>query len=58
MPDGRLVRTGDYLKRPKLARTLERIANDPDIYYNGTMAQEIEDDIAEYSKLYVYYTPM
>jgi gamma-glutamyltranspeptidase/glutathione hydrolase len=36
---------GDVLKQPELARTLERIAADPDEFYHGAMAREIADFI-------------
>ena len=43
--DGSLVKEGDLLKNPKLARTLCRIAKDPMSFYNGRLAREIVDDI-------------
>ena len=43
--DGSLVKEGDLLKNPKLARTLRRIAEDPMSFYNGSLAREIIDDI-------------
>lgn len=45
--DGSLYEEGDILKRPKLAVTLERIANDPHTFYNGTLAEDIVKDINE-----------
>jgi gamma-glutamyltranspeptidase/glutathione hydrolase len=38
---GRGWHQGDLLKQPELARTLERIAADPDEFYRGAMAKEI-----------------
>ena len=35
----------------KLAVTMRRIANDSLSFYNGTLAQDIAADIAEYSKV-------
>ena len=46
--DGSLIQEGDLLKNPKLAATLRRIADDPTTYYNGSLARDIVDDIAEY----------
>lgn len=45
--DGTWYKTGDKLTNPLLADTLERISNDPNTFYNGTLAQEIVDDITE-----------
>jgi gamma-glutamyltranspeptidase/glutathione hydrolase len=39
--DGRYYRPGDTFKQPELARTLERIAADPDSFYRGAIAQEL-----------------
>jgi gamma-glutamyltranspeptidase/glutathione hydrolase len=36
---------GDVFKQPELARTLQRIAADPEEFYRGTMAHEIADFI-------------
>jgi len=36
---------GDVFKQPELARTLERIAADPEEFYRGAMAHEIADFI-------------
>jgi gamma-glutamyltranspeptidase/glutathione hydrolase len=36
---------GDVLRQPELARTLERIAADPEEFYRGAMAHEIADFI-------------
>jgi len=52
--NGSLIQEGDLLKNPKLARTLQRIAADPMTYYNGSMAQEIVDDIADYG-IWLYF---
>jgi len=46
--NGSLVQEGDLLKNPKLAATLRRISDDPTTYYNGSLARDIVDDIAEY----------
>lgn len=39
--DGNFYKTGETLKQPELARTLEHIAEDPDDFYHGVMAQQI-----------------
>ena len=39
--NGRGWHQGDVFKQPELARTLERIAADPDDFYRGAMAHEI-----------------
>lgn len=44
-PNGQLYEPGDVLRRPKLALTLRRIANDPFSFYNGSLADDIVADI-------------
>ena len=39
--DGKYYHTGDIFKQPELARTLERIAKNPDDFYHGAMAREL-----------------
>jgi gamma-glutamyltranspeptidase / glutathione hydrolase len=39
--DGNFYQPGDVLKQPELARTLERIAKDPDDFYHGALAREL-----------------
>jgi gamma-glutamyltranspeptidase / glutathione hydrolase len=39
--NGDLFKAGDVLKQPELARTLERIAKNPDDFYHGDLAREI-----------------
>jgi gamma-glutamyltranspeptidase / glutathione hydrolase len=39
--NGTLFKQGDVLKQPELARTLERIARNPDDFYGGELAREI-----------------
>jgi gamma-glutamyltranspeptidase / glutathione hydrolase len=39
--NGKLFKSGDVLKQPELARTLERIAKNPDDFYHGDLAREI-----------------
>ncbi len=58
--DGNYYRQGEILRQPELARTLERIARDPDDFYHGAMARELvafvqkggglitADDLAQY----------
>ena len=40
---------GDTMTCPKLAASLAEISKDPFAMYNGSLAQAIVDDIAEYS---------
>jgi gamma-glutamyltranspeptidase/glutathione hydrolase len=39
--NGDYYRQGDVFKQPELARTLERIAENPDDFYHGAMAREL-----------------
>jgi gamma-glutamyltranspeptidase / glutathione hydrolase len=39
--DGNYYQPSDVLKQPELARTLERIAKNPDDFYHGAMAREL-----------------
>jgi gamma-glutamyltranspeptidase / glutathione hydrolase len=39
--DGNYFQQGDVLRQPELARTLERIARNPDEFYHGAMAHEL-----------------
>ena len=39
--DGNYYRPGELFKQPELARTLERIAKNPDDFYHGAMAREL-----------------
>ncbi|MGA9529412.1 MAG: gamma-glutamyltransferase [Terriglobales bacterium] len=39
--DGKFYKPGEILKQPELARTLERIAKDPDDFYHGSLAREL-----------------
>jgi gamma-glutamyltranspeptidase / glutathione hydrolase len=39
--DGNYYQPGELLKQPELARTLERLAKDPDEFYHGAMAREL-----------------
>jgi gamma-glutamyltranspeptidase/glutathione hydrolase len=43
--DGNYYHTGDTFKQPELARTLERIAKNPEDFYNGAMAQQLASAI-------------
>ncbi len=43
--DGRLYREGEVFRQPKLARTLRRIATNPDEFYHGKMAEELVNDL-------------
>jgi len=58
--DGKYYQPGDTFKQPELAKTLERIAENPDDFYHGAMARELAaavqkggglitaDDLAQY----------
>ena len=39
--DGNFYQPGDLFKQPELARTLERIAKNPDDFYHGDLAREL-----------------
>ncbi len=39
--DGRYYEQGEIFRQPELARTLERIAQDPNDFYHGAMAREL-----------------
>jgi gamma-glutamyltranspeptidase / glutathione hydrolase len=39
--DGNYYQPGDAFKQPELARTLERLAKNPDEFYRGAMAREL-----------------
>jgi gamma-glutamyltranspeptidase/glutathione hydrolase len=39
--DGNFYQAGEVFKQPELARTLERIARNPDDFYHGTLAREL-----------------
>ncbi|MGA3089100.1 MAG: gamma-glutamyltransferase [Terriglobales bacterium] len=39
--DGNYYQSGEILKQPELARTLERLSQDPDTFYHGAMAREL-----------------
>ena len=42
---GNLYKAGETFKQPELARTLQRIAEDPDDFYHGKLAHELVDDL-------------
>ncbi|MGO9520266.1 MAG: gamma-glutamyltransferase [Candidatus Korobacteraceae bacterium] len=41
--DGNYYKPGEVFKQPELAKTLERIAENPDNFYHGAMARELAD---------------
>ncbi len=43
--NGEYYQQGDVFKQPELAKTLERIAENPDDFYHGAMARELAVDI-------------
>ncbi len=49
--DGDFYRAGDTFKQPDLARTLERIAADPDDFYRGKLAAEFARTVSTHGSL-------
>ena len=45
--DGKLVEAGDRFVQPELARTLERIAKNPDDFYDGEIAKAFAMEVAK-----------
>jgi len=45
--EGQLYQKGDRMKNPRLAKTFEAIASDPDGFYTGPLAELILQDLAE-----------
>ena len=45
--DGNYYQPGEVFKQPELAKTLERIADNPDDFYHGAMARELADARSE-----------
>lgn len=43
--DGRYYEAGETFKQPELAKTLKRIAADPDDFYHGKLAAELAEEI-------------
>src|SRR5581483_8675566 len=43
--NGHFYQQGELFKQPELARTLERIAQDPDDFYRGQLAKELVDAV-------------
>ena len=43
--NGDLYKEGEIFRQPELARTLERIAADPEDFYHGKMAHELIDEL-------------
>jgi gamma-glutamyltranspeptidase/glutathione hydrolase len=43
--DGNFYKSGDTFRQPELARTLQRIAANPDDFYRGRMARQLIDDL-------------
>lgn len=39
--NGKYYKTGEVFRQPELAKTLERIAKNPDDFYHGTLAREL-----------------
>ena len=49
--DGNFMQSGDTFKQPELARTLERIAAQPDDFYHGAMAAELAKSVSSHGGL-------
>jgi gamma-glutamyltranspeptidase/glutathione hydrolase len=45
--DGNFYKAGDTFTQPELARTLKRLAADPDDLYHGAMARELVNDLSK-----------
>ena len=45
--DGSWYKTGEILKNPQLAATLEIIRDKPDDFYNGSLAEKIVKDVQD-----------
>ena len=45
--DGNFYKAGDVFRQPELARTLTRIAADPEDFYRGAMARELIDELKQ-----------
>ncbi len=43
--DGNLYKEGEIFRQPELAKTLEKIAADPDDFYHGAIAKQLAADI-------------
>jgi gamma-glutamyltranspeptidase/glutathione hydrolase len=52
--DGKYYEPGEVLRQPELARTLERIAKNPDDFYHGSIAREIAAAIQKGGGLVTY----
>jgi gamma-glutamyltranspeptidase/glutathione hydrolase len=52
--DGHYYEAGEVLRQPDLARTLERIAKNPDDFYHGALAREIAAAIQKGGGLVTY----
>ncbi len=44
-PDGGYYNTGETFRQPELAETLKRIADNPDDFYHGAMAEKLAADM-------------
>ncbi|XP_066458034.1 glutathione hydrolase 1 proenzyme [Eleutherodactylus coqui] len=45
--EGKILQKGDIVKLPKLAQTLQTLADDPDSFYTGALAKQIVRDIQQ-----------
>ena len=53
--NGNLLKEGDKIKRPKLAKTFERIAEDPLSFYQNSLADDIVADISDRGQCCLLY---
>ena len=52
-----ILKENDIVKFPKLADTYQRIADEgPDVFYNGSMAQSIVEDIQAAGRVLFFFT--
>ncbi len=47
VPEGRFPSTGQCFRQPDLARTLEELGDDPELFYRGRVARAIADRLAD-----------
>jgi gamma-glutamyltranspeptidase/glutathione hydrolase/leukotriene-C4 hydrolase len=47
LENGKLKAEGDIIKNPQLAATLTKIREDPNTFYNGSLAKDIAEDMRE-----------
>ena len=53
----KLYKAGEIIKLPKLGATLEKIAADPLSFYNGSLAEDIVNDLNDKGNLVISESP-